>query len=125
MTPDLYRRLGGAEGVAAIVDEAIDRHATHPLLAPRFRGRDLPELKALSLRFFGRDARAGPDDPRPGDGPTHAGMRFDDRELAAVVDDLTATMRAREIAPPAVEEVIGLLRAAAREPAREPAPEPG
>ena len=36
MTESLYERLGGEPRIAAIVDDALDRHAANPLVAPRF-----------------------------------------------------------------------------------------
>lgn len=52
MTPSLYQRLGQAEGIAAIVGEAVDRHAVNPLLAPRFSGKDLSRAKKMGAQFF-------------------------------------------------------------------------
>jgi len=43
----LYDRLGGAAVVAALVDDAVDRLAANPALAPPFCGKDLPQLRAL------------------------------------------------------------------------------
>ena len=40
MTQSLYQRLGQAEGITAIVEDAVDRHAVNPLLAPRLSGQD-------------------------------------------------------------------------------------
>ena len=48
----LYQRLGGTAGVAAVIDDAVDRHAANPALASRFQGLDLPELKAQGVSFL-------------------------------------------------------------------------
>lgn len=53
----LYDRLGGAAAVAAVVDDAVDRHAANPALAPLFSGKYLPQLKALGVSVF--SARVG------------------------------------------------------------------
>ena len=72
----LYDRLGGAAAVAAVVDDAVDRHAANPALAPLFCGKDLPQLKALGASVF--SARVGGPCSSKAAGPTlpDAGMRI-------------------------------------------------
>ena len=107
--PSLYERLGGAERIAVIVDDALDRHAVNPLLAPRFRGKDLPRLKQLGTQFFcmgsggpqryeGRDMRTA-----------HAGMNVSEQELVAAIDDFVTAMRAQGVGAAEVNEVVGML----------------
>jgi hemoglobin len=109
MNASLYDRLGGAERIAAIVDDFVDRHAVNPLIAPRFRGKDLPKAKALGTQFFcmgaggpqryeGRDMRSA-----------HAGMNISEQELVAAIDDIVAALRAQGVGPAEVGEVVGLL----------------
>lgn len=105
----LYQRLGGAERIAAVVDEALDRHAANPLLAPRFRGKDLPRLKQLGTQFFcmgsggpqayeGRDMRSA-----------HTGMNISEQELIAAIDDIVAALQTQQVGAAEVSEVIGIL----------------
>jgi hemoglobin len=105
----LYQRLGGIEGIAAVVDDALDRHMVNPLLAPRFRGKDLPRLKQLGTQFFcmgaggpqhyeGRDLRGA-----------HAGMNVSEQELIAAIDDFVAALQAQGVGPAEVNEVVGIL----------------
>lgn len=111
VTEGLYQRLGGAAGVAAIVDDAVDRHAANPVLAPRLRGRDLPQLKSLSVRFLSAGS-GGPALHENRAMPTlHDGMRFGDVEAAAVVADVAAAMVEQGAGAVEVGEVISLLRA--------------
>lgn len=109
MPETLYQRLGGAERIAAIIEDAIDRHAVNPALAPRFRGKDLPHLKQLGAQFFcagaggpqryeGRDLRAA-----------HAGMNISAEELVATMDDIVAALNAQGVGPGEVSEVVGIL----------------
>lgn len=77
MPETLYQRLGGAERIAAILEESIDRHAVNPLLAPRLRGKDLPRLKELGMQFL------------------RAGMDLSEQELLAAIDDVVATLNAQ------------------------------
>ena len=107
----LYDRLGGAAAVAAVVDDAVDRHAANPALAPLFQGKDLPQLKASEAKVF--SARVG--------GPAHpetanpalrdGGMRFSPAQLRAVVVDMAAALREQGVGAADVLEVVRLLYA--------------
>lgn len=101
----LYQRLGGAEGVAAAVDEAVDRHAANPTLAARFHGQDLPSLKVLGVDFLSASA-GGPRRELP---PQYAGMSFSADELRAVAGDLVDALSGHGLDAAAVREVVGLL----------------
>lgn len=109
MTDTLYRRLGGAERIAAIIDDAIDRHAVNPVLAPRFRGKDLPRLKQLGTQFFcagiggaqayeGRDLRTA-----------HAGLNINEQEMLATMDDIVAALNGHGVGAAEVGEVVAIL----------------
>lgn len=109
MTQSLYQRLGGAEGIAAIVDDAVDRHAVNPLLAPRFSGRDLPRAKQMGTQFFCMGA-GGPQKYEGRDLRTaHAGMNIGEQELVATIDDFVAAMQGQGIGTPEINEVVAIL----------------
>lgn len=109
MSETLYQRLGGAERIAAIIDDAVDRHAVNPVLAPRFRGKDLPKLKQLGTQFFcagiggpqryeGRDLRTA-----------HANMNVSEQEYLETMDDIVAALNGQGVAPAEVNEIIAIL----------------
>jgi hemoglobin len=109
MTQSLYQRLGQAEGIMAIVDDAVDRHAVNPLLAPRFSGKDLTDAKRMGAQFFcmgaggpqryeGRDLRIA-----------HAGMNISEQELIATIDDFVAAMQELGVGTTEVNEVVAIL----------------
>ncbi|HJV96704.1 MAG TPA: group 1 truncated hemoglobin [Albitalea sp.] len=109
MDTSLFERLGGAERIAAVVDDALDRHAANPLLAPRFRGKDLPRLKQLGTQFFcmgsggpqryeGRDMRAA-----------HSGMNISEQEFIAAIDDIVDALQAQSTGAAEINEVVGML----------------
>lgn len=103
MPETLYQRLGGARRIAAIVEDSIDRHAVNPVLAPRFRGKDLPRLTQLGTQFFcagvgGPHLRA-----------VRAGMNLSEQELVAAIDDIVAAMNAHGVGANEVDEVVGIL----------------
>jgi hemoglobin len=109
MTPSLYQRLGKAEGIAAIVDDAVDRHAVNPLLAPRFSSSDLPRAKKMGTQFFCMGA-GGPEKYEGRDMRTaHAGMNISEQEFIATIDDFVAAMQGLGIGATEVNEVVALL----------------
>ena len=107
----LYERLGGAAAVAAVVDDAVDRHAANPALAPLFCGKDLPQLKAQGVSVF--SARVGGPCSSEAAGETlpDPGMRFSPAELQAVVCDMTEALREQGIGTGEVEEFVNALPA--------------
>lgn len=111
MSASLYLRLGGAPGIAAVVDDAVDRHAANPLLARRFRGQDLPQLKALGVEFLCARSGGGPQGGAGGEPLFHAGMQFDRQELAAVIEDIVAALQECGLAAAEVGDVVALVRA--------------
>ncbi len=109
MTETLYQRLGGTERIAVIVDDAMDRHAVNPLLAPRFSGKDLPRLKQLGTQFVCMGA-GGPQAYEGRDLRTaHAGMNASEQELVAAIDDFVAAMQGQGVGAAEVNEVVGLM----------------
>lgn len=109
MTQSLYQRLGQAEGIAAIVDEAVDRHAVNPLLAPRFSGKDLTHAKQMGAQFFCMGA-GGPQRYEGRDLRTaHAGMNISEQELIATIDDFVAAMQRLGVGATEINEVVAIL----------------
>lgn len=122
VTASLYLRLGGAAGVAAVGDDAVDRHAANPTLAPRLRELDLPQLKALGVGFL--SARAG--GPHHDAAPQHARLSFSPAELQAVVGDDLDTLAEHGVGAAEIGEVVGLFHTLdhALDPALDRSPEP-
>lgn len=109
MTQSLYERLGQAEGITAIVDEAVDRHAVNPLLAPRFSGKDLTHAKQMGAQFCCMGA-GGPQSYEGRDLRTaHAGMNINEQELIATIDDFVAAMQRQGVGATEVNEVVAIL----------------
>jgi hemoglobin len=100
MPETLYQRLGGAERIASLIEESIDRHAVNPLLAPRFRGKDLPRLKELGLQFL------------------CAALSVSEPELAAAIGDIVAALNAQGVGPAEVNEVVAVLSSLKADSAR-------
>jgi len=105
----LYQRLGGADRIACIVDDAIDRHAVNPVLAPRLRGRDLPELKSLGTTLVCAGIGGPPGEASRGPRLRSNGVRVSEREYGATRDDVAAALREQGVAAAEVEEVLAFL----------------
>ncbi len=89
----LYERLGGAEGIALIVDDVVEAHMNNPIIQERFlpykdQPEHLSEIKKHTRHFFGAGS-GGPEQYTGRDMPTaHQGMKITAEEYLAVVDDI-------------------------------------
>lgn len=109
MTQSLYQRLGSEEGITAIVEDVLDRHAVNPLLAPRFSGKDLTRSKQMATQFFCMGA-GGPQKYEGRDmRNAHAGMNINEQELVAAMDDFVAAMQGRGVGATEINEVVAIL----------------
>jgi hemoglobin len=102
MGKSLYERLGGAGGIAALVDDIVEAHMENPLIKARFlpyreQTDTLAKVKQHTCDFFG----AGSGGPEVYSGrsmrDTHRGMNISDEEYAAVVDDIMGTLKKHKI----------------------------
>ena len=111
VTASLYQRLGGAAGVAAIVDDAVDRHAANLLLASRFLGKDLPQSRALGETLLVAGSGGAPLHESRAMPTLPAGMRFSEDELDAVIADVAAATDEQGAGAAEVGEVTSLVHA--------------
>lgn len=90
---NLYERLGGAEGISALVDDIVEAHMSNPAINARYLPiKDHPEhlaiIKQHTREFFG----AGSGGPEQYTGKdmltTHRGMNISEAEYMNVVDDI-------------------------------------
>lgn len=99
----LCRRLGGAERIAELIEEAIDRHAVNPVLAGRLRGKDLPSLKTMAVQLAFAEANM-----------VRAVVEVSEAELAAAMGDIAAALEAMGAGPREIEETVAVLRRVVR-----------
>ncbi len=106
MSDTLFVRLGSEAGIRAIAADVVDNHVTHPLIAPRFAGSDLPRLKKMAGDFF----IAGTGGPAIYEGKdmltAHRHMNISDIEFMAVVDDVMAALDKNGIGQREKEELL-------------------
>jgi hemoglobin len=109
--PDsLYQRLGGATGIARIVDDVMTAHLKNPIVKTRFENaKDLKRAKEMAVEFFcmgsgGLEQYTGKDMLT-----THRGMNISEQEYLAVVDDIVGALDKHGIGNETKNEVIGIL----------------
>jgi hemoglobin len=106
----LYERLGGAQGIAALVDDVIASHLRNPLVAPRFQPiKDLAHTKKMAREFFGAGS-GGPEKYSGKDMRTaHRGMNISEQEYLAVVDDIMGVLNAHNMDEFTKKDVLAIL----------------
>lgn len=110
MNTTLYQRLGGADGIARLVDDTIALHLQNPLVQSRFANiKDMAHTKRMARDFFA----AGSGGPQNYEGKdmlsAHKGMNISEQEYLAVMDDIVAAMNKSKIEDSAKNEVVAIL----------------
>ncbi|WP_432821019.1 group I truncated hemoglobin [Trichloromonas sp.] len=110
MARTLYERLGGAEGIARLVDDAVGAHLENPAVKPRFEhARDIDHAKRMSVEFFCAGA-GGPEIYTGRDMlTTHRGMNISEQEFLAVVDDILGAMAKNQYGDTEKKDVLAIL----------------
>ena len=105
----LYERLGGGDGIRAIVKDLVALHVSNPAIATRFAASDPAKLEDAAATFFitgsggpavyhGKDMLAA-----------HRGMNISAAELLAVLDDAMEALARNGIGQREKEEVLFIL----------------
>lgn len=109
----LYQRLGGAEGIDALVDDIVAAHMENPVISVRFRPyledpERLGELKA-HLRAFLAEGSGGPARYEGRSMPeAHRGMNISVAEYMAAVDDIMAVLDDHGVEESARKDVLAI-----------------
>lgn len=114
MTTSLYERLGGADNIRRLVDDAVAAHMDNPVIRVRF----LPYLenpvllqktKQLLADFF--TAGSGGDVEYTGRSmpEAHRGMNLSEAEYMAATDDILAVLKRHEIDEATRNEVLAIV----------------
>ncbi len=110
MTTTLYDRLGGAGGIARLVDDIMAAHLVNPIVKPRFENiKDLDRAKRMAREFFsagsgGSEAYTGKDMLA-----AHKGMNISEQEYLAATDDIVGAMEKNKLSEDAKKDVIAIL----------------
>ena len=109
MSEKLYDRLGGEQGISAIVRDTITNHLNNPTIKTRFQDSDTDNLHRLVVEFFSM----GSGGPQKYSGKemakAHKGMNINEQEYLAVVDDVMNALDKNSIAADTKNEVLGVM----------------
>lgn len=110
MTTTLYERLGGADGIARLVDDVMAAHLMNPIVKTRFENiKDLDHAKKMAREFFS----AGSGGPETYTGKdmlaAHKGMNISEQEYLAVTDDIVGAMEKHGLSEDTKKDVIAIL----------------
>ena len=111
-SPSLYKRLGGREGIAQVVDAFYANLAADPRTANRFKGLQPVAVFKFKSNLSDQicDAAGGPCSYVGRDMKTvHAGMKITDAEWTATVENLVKALDARKVGEKEKQELIALL----------------
>lgn len=110
----LFDRLGGAEGIAALIDDVVTAHTENALIKSRF----LPYLKdparlAVIKKHTCQLLAAGGGGPTLYEGrsmkETHAGMNVSAAEYVAATDDILLALRGRNLDEQTQKDVLWMV----------------
>jgi hemoglobin len=112
MAASLYESLGGAEGIARIVDDVMVAHLANPVVQPRFANiKDMDHAKQMARDFFcagcgGLETYTGKDMRE-----AHRGMNISEQEYLAVMDDIMGALERHGIDTSTKKDVLAILYA--------------
>jgi len=110
--PSLYKRLGGREGIALVVDDFVANMVADPRVNARFQGMQPPAVFKLKSNLSDQicDAAGGPCSYLGRDmKATHTGMNITDAEWNATVENLVKALDKRQVGAKEKSELLGLL----------------
>jgi hemoglobin len=113
MQTSLYERLGGATGIATLVDDIVAAHLANPTIRARFLPYlETPERLAVikgHLRNFLGMGSGGPERYEgKGMAGAHRGMNISAEEYMAAVDDILAVLEKHEVDAQTRSEVLAI-----------------
>lgn len=106
----LYDRLGGADGITQLVNDAIELNLNNPIVKTRFENtEDMERARLMTIEFF----CAGSGGPETYSGrdllTTHRGMNISEEEFIAVLDDIFEAMDKNQLDEDVKKDVLSIL----------------
>ena len=109
----LFRRLGGTEGIVALVDDIVVAHMQNPTIKARFLpyASDAAKLAVLKQHLC-RFLELGSGGPARYEGRSmpdaHRGMNINAAEYVAAIDDILTVLRKHGIDEPTQKDVLAI-----------------
>ena len=110
--PSLYKRLGGRDGIATVVDDFVTNMVADARVSARFKSLQPPAVFKLKSNFSDQicDAAGGPCAYLGRDMKTaHAGMNVSDAEWNATVENLVKALDKYKVGAKEKSELLGVL----------------
>lgn len=110
--PSLYKRLGGREGIAVVVDDFVANVVADNRVNGRFKGMQPPAVFKLKSNLSDQicDATGGPCSYLGKDmKATHAGMAITEAEWTATVENLVKALDKNKVSVEDRNELLTLL----------------
>jgi hemoglobin len=113
MNTNLYDRLGGATGIASLVDDIVEAHMNNPSIKARFLPyRDDPDRLGKTKRHLRDFLGAGSGGPEQYCGrsmpDTHRGMNVSAEEYMAAIDDILGALDKHKIDEQTRKDVLAI-----------------
>jgi hemoglobin len=110
VTGTLYQRLGGQEGVTAIVREATRNHLKNPVHKTRFEVMaDPARVERMLIEYFSQVTGGPVVYTGKNMVAAHRGMNINGQEFLAFMDDIVGAMDSLGVGAGAKSELIGLM----------------
>jgi hemoglobin len=110
--PTLYKRLGGRDGIATVVDDFVANVVADARVNARFKGLNVPAVFKLKSNLSDQicDATGGPCSYLGRDMQTaHKGMKISDAEWNATVENLVKALDKHKVGAREKSELLGVL----------------
>jgi hemoglobin len=109
----LYDRLGGANGIAALVDDIVEAHMQNPAINARFLPlKDDPEHLKQVMQHLRSFLAAGSGGPGQYNGKSmrdaHRGMNISEAEYMAGLDDIMGVLQQHGIDEQTQKDVLSI-----------------
>ncbi len=106
----LYSRLGGQQGVAAMVDGWVDAASADPRIKGQFAKVDLTRFKAVLAQWVCVNASGPCVYTGPGLIDAHTGLAISEADFNAFIDDLKKNLEAKQVSTDDQEQLLSLLQ---------------
>jgi hemoglobin len=111
-TPSLYKRLGGREGIATVVDDFVANMVADTRVNARFKDMKPPEVFKLKSNLSDQicQTSGGPCSYVGKDMKTaHAGMKITEAEWNATLDNLVKALDKNKVDARSKQDLLGAL----------------
>ena len=112
-TLSLFDRLGGSDGIRAVVQDIVARHLANPVISPRFQPyADTPDKMEIIKGHLCTFIEAGCGGKAQYTGRSmrdaHRGMNINEAEYMAATDDILAVLRAHGMDEATQKDVLAI-----------------